>query len=104
MEKESDVKTIALTGASRPSLPTGESNGSASDLALRFLSPAGRDALRDCGGSEGTCSSPDDTPCGEVMVVALTDNSPPLPNVEKFDTKNLPLSNRPGNVTALCLV
>ena len=43
---------MALTGASRPSLPTGETDGSASDLALRFLSPAGRDA-RAKRGSEG---------------------------------------------------
>ena len=49
---------IALTGASRPPLPTGETNGSASDLALRSLSPAGRDARAPCQsgsdrGSEG---------------------------------------------------
>jgi hypothetical protein len=49
---ESGPIGLALTGASRPSLPTGETNRSASDLALLFLSPAGRDA-RTQGGSEG---------------------------------------------------
>ena len=44
---------IALTGASRPSLPTGETNGSASNLALRFLAPAGRDIGRGCIGNQG---------------------------------------------------
>ena len=55
---------LALTGAARPSLPVGESNLQGTWHDELAFSPAGRDAPRDCGGSEGTFAA---TPvCWEV--------------------------------------